>query len=139
MQLPRPCRSAACARAPPPGLTPRCFRSNLGPFSCPSARQLALADSVHPLSPPQDMDPTSFVNYRLPLVDRLLGARQEVGLMAQGLQRALDLGRKVIQHREPSQQLKVRVMRLISACKRGGRGGCQERCEWQPGRRLAGK
>ena len=58
--------------------------------------------------PLQDMDPASFVNHRLPAWDRLLGARQQVGLMAQGLQRALDTGKKVYQLKEPSQQLKVR-------------------------------
>jgi hypothetical protein len=55
------------------------------------------------------MDPASFVRHQLPLLDRLLGARQQVGLMAQGLQRALDSGGKVLQLKEPSQQLKVRV------------------------------
>ncbi|GAB4814283.1 hypothetical protein N2152v2_001329 [Parachlorella kessleri] len=71
------------------------------PWHCRRARVVLLGPLM-----PEDMDPASFVNHQLPAWDRLLGARQQVGLMAQGLQRALDSGKKVYQLKEPSQQLK---------------------------------
>ena len=48
------------------------------------------------------------------LWDRLIGFKQQVGLMAQGQQRGLDLTGKVFAFREPSQQLLVRGGRLSS-------------------------
>ena len=48
------------------------------------------------------------------LWDRLIGFKQQVGLMAQGQQRGLDPTGKVFAFREPSQQLLVRGSHLIN-------------------------
>ncbi|CAK0786790.1 hypothetical protein CVIRNUC_010004 [Coccomyxa viridis] len=70
------------------------------PQHCRRARTILLG----PLTP-RDLDAASFISFKQGLWDRLIGFKQQVGLMAQGQQRGLDPTGKVFAFREPSQQL----------------------------------
>ncbi|PSC72324.1 sugar kinase [Micractinium conductrix] len=75
------------------------------PARCRRARVLLLGPLM-----PEDMHPASFVPSSRPWWERalgLLGPRQQVGLMAQGLQRQLEAGARVAALPTPSHQLEA--------------------------------
>ena len=70
------------------------------PWRCRLAKVVLLGPLM-----PEDLDPAAFTHHNLPLWLRVLGLRQRVGLMAQGLQRGLDAGGRVVALQQPSPQL----------------------------------
>ena len=70
------------------------------PWRCRLAKVVLLGPLM-----PEDLDPAAFTHHNLPLWLRMLGLRQRVGLMAQGLQRDLDAGGRVVALQQPSRQL----------------------------------